>query len=227
MGFILYVLLTFLALVMLGWASRARGRALWFVLFVFGWTISQFNTLIEAAAFAVMPLRDVLIQLCVALVVFALLAALAVACVGKWRGRGEPSRRLNITTIRIAAVVLGYQFLYFAAGTLVWPFVANYYLAKGLPPQILVAALQVPRALIFALPALLWLRTEPRYAPLVLGLSFAVVGGIAPMFPDNPYMPAAIRLAHGVETGSSNFLFGLLIGWLFRPRETAASTPAP
>ena len=221
MMFLLYVLLTFLALVMLGWASPARGRTLWFILFLFGWTISQFNTLIEAVVFAVMPLGNALIQLGVALMAFALLAALAVTCLGKWRGPSEPPVGANVTAIGIVAVLLGYQLLYFGAGTLVWPFVRDYYLAKGLPPQLLVVALQLPRALIFALPALLWLRTGPKYAPLILGAAFAVIGGIAPMFPDNPYMPAPIRLAHGIETGSSNFLFGLLIGWLFRRRGPA------
>jgi hypothetical protein len=221
MMFLLYVLLTFLALVMLGWASPARGRTLWLTLLLFGWTISQFNTLIEAVAFAVMPLRDAVIQLGVALIAFAILAALAVTCVRKWRGPGAPPARIHVTAIGIVAVVLGYQLLYFGAGTFVWPFVADYYLAKGLPPQGLVAALQVPRALIFALPALLWLRTGPKYAAFALGAAFAIMGGIAPMLPDNPYMPAPIRLAHGIETGSSNFLFGLLIGWLFRRREAA------
>ena len=38
------------------------------------------------------------------------------------------------------------------------------------------------------------------------------------MLPDNPYMPPDVRLAHGIETSSSNFLFGLLVGWLLRAK---------
>gem|GEM_PF-2937243 len=48
---LLYVLLNFLGLVMLGWAAQAHGRTLWLVLLVFGWTIRQVNILIEAAVF--------------------------------------------------------------------------------------------------------------------------------------------------------------------------------
>jgi len=45
------------------------------------------------------------------------------------------------------------------------------------------------------------------------------MGGITPMFPDNPYMPVAIRIAHGIETGTSNFVCGLFIAWLFHRLE--------
>jgi hypothetical protein len=30
----------------------------------------------------------------------------------------------------------------------------------------------------------------------------------------NPYMPHEVRMAHLVETASSNFIFGVFIGWL-------------
>jgi hypothetical protein len=48
-----------------------------------------------------------------------------------------------------------------------------------------------------------------------MGLVYGVVGGIAPLLPDNPYMPADIRFYHGIETSVSNFLFGLIVGYLF------------
>jgi hypothetical protein len=218
MMFALYVLLTLAALVLAGAVSPARGRASWLSLLVLGWTVGQFNTLIEAVVFSVMPLRDALFQLAIAFVAVALLAAIAVFLLGKWRGQGPGAVSAAVTWRIIAGVVLGYELLYWTAGTLVWPFVADFYANKPLPAVALIAALQVPRALIFAAAAWPWLRTGPRHAPWVLGTAFAVIGGIAPMFPENPYMPADVRFAHGIETSVSNFLFGLLVGSLLRAK---------
>lgn len=223
MMFSLYVLLTLAALMLAGAVSPARGWTLWLALLVLGWTIGQFSTLIEAVAFAVMPLSHALVQLAIALVALAMLSGIAVLLTGKARGPAAAGVRPNVSPARLASVVIAYELLYFSAGTLVWPFVADFYADKPLPSLALVAALQIPRALIFAAAAWPWLRTGPRHAPLVLGIAFAVIGGIAPMFPDNPYMPADVRLAHGIETSSSNFLFGLLVAWLLRPRPAAAA----
>ncbi len=189
----LYILTTLAALILAAAVSPGRGRKLWLALIALCWGIGQFNTLLEAVVFSVMPASAMAIQLLVSLIPIALLATIAVAVTGKWRGPGPENARPNLA------------------------FVQHFYADKPLPAATLIAALQVPRSLVFVLSALLWLRTGPRHASLVLGVAFALIGGIAPMFPDNPYMPADIRLAHGVETGTSNFLFGLLTGWLLRP----------
>ena len=52
-------------------------------------------------------------------------------------------------------------------------------------------------------------------ALLVLALVYGIVGGVAPLLPDNPYMPPDIRFYHAIETSTSNFLFGLVVGFLF------------
>lgn len=223
MMFGLYVLLTFAALVIAGIASRGGGRALWLALLALGWTVSQFNTLLEAVVFSVMPLANALVQLAVSGIALALLAAMAVILSGRWRRTDAGVARAALSLRNLAVIVCGYELLYWTAGTFVWPFVAQFYANKHLPAVWLVAALQVPRALIFVLAAWSWLRTNPRYAPVVLGLVYSVIGGIAPMFPDNPYMPANIRLAHGIETSVSNFLFGLLVGYVLRPKRDGRS----
>jgi hypothetical protein len=223
MMFGLYVLLTLGALVVAAIASRGGGPKLWLALLVLGWTVSQLNTLLEAVVFSVMPLSDALAQLAVSAVAFALLAAVAVTFSWSWRSSGPASARPDASMRNLVLIALGYEALYWTAGTLVWPFVADFYSDKPLPAVPLVAALQVPRALIFVLAAWLWLRTGPRHAPFVLGIVYSVIGGIAPMFPDNPYMPADVRLAHGIETSVSNFLFGLLVGYLLGPRPAAES----
>jgi len=218
MMFGLYVLFTLAALVLAGAVSRGGGRTLWLALLVLGWTVSQFNTLLEAVVFSVMPIANALAQLAVSALAFAALAAVAVALSGRRRAAGDRDVLPNASLRNFALIIVGYELLYWTAGTFVWPYVADFYANKPLPPVVLVAALQLPRALIFVAAAWPWLRTNPRYAPMVLGIVYAVVGGIAPMFPDNPYMPANVRLAHGIETGSSNFLFGLLVAYVLRWR---------
>jgi hypothetical protein len=218
MMFGLYVLLTLAALILAAAASPGRGRTLWLALLAMGWLVGQFNTLIEAVAFSVMPFANAAVHLAIALVALALLAAIAVTATGKWRGVPARPVQPNVSWQSLAGIVLGYELLYFAAGTFVWPYVAHFYADKAMPSMAFVAALQVPRALIFVAAVWPWLRTGPRHAPWIVGVAFAVIGGIAPMFPDNPYMPLDIRIAHGIETSTSNFLFGLLVGWLLRPK---------
>lgn len=223
MMFLSYVLLNLLALILAAAVSPARARPLWLALIALGWTVGQFNTLIEAVAFSVMPLGAAMLQLAFALVATAILAAIAVTVLGKWRSQAITNVDLNLTPGTLAKIMLAYQLLYWTAGTLVWPFVADFYADNPPPPFYAVAALQIPRALIFVLAAWLWLRTGPRHAPLVLAIVFAVIGAIAPMLPDNPYMPPDVRFAHGIETGASNFLFGLWIAWLMmRPKPPSA-----
>lgn len=40
----------------------------------------------------------------------------------------------------------------------------------------------------------------------------------ARLFLPNPYMPEPVRMAHLVETGSSNFIFGMFLTWLLTAR---------
>ena len=49
---------------------------------------------------------------------------------------------------------------------------------------------------------------------LAVGALFGLVMTAGLLLP-NPYMPYAVRMAHLVETGSSNFLFGVFVAWLF------------
>jgi hypothetical protein len=57
------------------------------------------------------------------------------------------------------------------------------------------------------------LKVQRTETALAIGLLFAVVMNAQLLLP-NPYMPEPVRLAHLIETASSNFIFGVLIGWL-------------
>lgn len=219
MMFAAYLLLNLAVLILLAWASPARGWRLALALLALGWVVGQANGLIEAVFFSVMDLGKAAGIAGFILVIFAVLAGLAVLIAWRWRGESAPPVRPRYTPLRLLGVVAGYELLYFGAGILVFSFVQHFYADKPLPSFGMVAGMQVARALIFAAAVWPWLRTGPRSAPLMLGIAFAVLGGVAPMLPDNPYMPSDVRLAHGIETSVSNFLFGLLTGWLLRARK--------
>jgi len=65
-----------------------------------------------------------------------------------------------------------------------------------------------------------------RHAALALGLAFSVLGGVVPLLPDNPLMPPNIRFAHSIEIGVSNFIFGVILAYLFIPRPAPAGAAA-
>ena len=64
-----------------------------------------------------------------------------------------------------------------------------------------------------ALPMVRMLKGDWRETALAIGVTFALLGNVQLLLP-NPYMPEPVRMAHLLETASSNFLFGLLVGWL-------------
>ncbi|OLD49726.1 MAG: hypothetical protein AUI63_02160 [Gemmatimonadetes bacterium 13_1_40CM_2_60_3] len=56
---------------------------------------------------------------------------------------------------------------------------------------------------------------------LAIGLLFSVVMNAQLLLP-NPYMPEPVRMAHLVETASSNLIFGVFVGWLLTQRHAFA-----
>jgi hypothetical protein len=60
---------------------------------------------------------------------------------------------------------------------------------------------------------------------LLTGAALALLGGVATLMVPNPFIPDATRWAHFVEVGTSNFLFGWLLGWLLTKSVAASSAP--
>ncbi|HMI45168.1 MAG TPA: hypothetical protein VK491_03315, partial [Gemmatimonadaceae bacterium] len=84
---------------------------------------------------------------------------------------------------------------------------------------------QIVRALCWvalALPVVRMLRGQWQETALSLALLFAVVMNAQLLLP-NPYMPEPVRMAHLVETASSNFIFGWLVAWLLTHRQELPS----
>ena len=112
-----------------------------------------------------------------------------------------------------------YLALYYIAGTIIFPFVKDFYATQTLPPPGRLVVMQlVVRGPIFVGICLLLLRLVrlPRWSgALAIGAIFAVLNGVTALLIPNPYLPDAVRWAHFYETTSSNFLFGLIVGWLW------------
>jgi hypothetical protein len=83
---------------------------------------------------------------------------------------------------------------------------------------------QIVRAMCWvaiAIPVMKMLKGDRLETALALGFLFAVVMNSLLLLP-NPYMPESVRMSHLVETASSNFIFGVLVGWLLTERHTVA-----
>jgi len=175
---------------------------------------------------------------------FAIGAALAIVGVlvaallfGKARRGGEgPSIKLNPGISgsewvwKLGAIIIAYELLYFGFGYYVaWkdPAVLAFY--QGTDPGSFFAQMrhvatqtptlipfQVLRALLwaaFSLPVISMLRHKPWLGALLTGLFVSLPMNVPHIVP-NPYMPAAVRTAHFIETVSSTFIFGLVMFWL-------------
>lgn len=223
----LYLVLNLAVLWIVARASSASGWRLILMLFLLGFVAGSANNLVEALFFGVMPTRAIGAAAVPAAIIFAILSPVAVLLSGRWRTAGSaPPVEGGFTPLTLLGVVIAYELLYWGAGTLVYPYIANFYATRSLPPVHLVAAVQIVRSLIFVGAAYPLLKSGLRGAPLVLALVYSVIGGVAPLLPDNPYMPADIRFYHAIETSTSNFLFGLVVGFLFTRRRPAVPVQA-
>jgi hypothetical protein len=219
----LYLLLNLTVLWIAARTSAASGWRLMLMLFLLGFVVGSANNLLEAVVYGVLAPREVMTAAVAAAIIFAILSPVAVLLAGRWRAGNvqSPEQAADLTPLTLLAVVVAYELLYWTAGTLVYPYIADFYATKTIPPVAMIAGLQVVRSLIFLGAVYPLLRSGLRGAPLVLALVYSVIGGAAPLLPENPYMPPDIRFYHGVETSTSNFIFGLVVGFLFTRRRPA------
>jgi len=223
----LYLFLNLAVLWIVARASAANGLRLALMLLLAGFVVGSANSLIEALFFHALRARDLVAAALPAAIVFAVLAPIAVLIAGRWRrgAAASDAGRGGFTPLTLLGVIAAYELLYWSAGTLVFPYIAHFYEARSLPPVYEVAAVQIVRSLVFVGAVYPLLRNGLRSAPIVLALVYSIIGGVAPLLPDNPYMPPDIRFYHGIEVTVSNFIFGLVVGWLFawRPRRPVAA----
>jgi hypothetical protein len=218
--------------------SRWTGWRLVAAVFFVFYGVTTFMPQIESAVFLTRLPPGTLPRLFLMGVLIAVpFSVLAVLILGK-RKAGvvdiRPNSRLvmpasewawKLVVIAVVYVILYFTFGYFIA----WrhPGVAEYY--GGVDPASFLAQMrivlrntpwlvpfQILRALCWvalASPVIRMLKGKWPETALSIGLLFAVVMN-APLLLPNPYMPEPVRMAHLVETASSNFIFGVFVGWL-------------
>ena len=139
---------------------------------------------------------------------------------------------------KLAVIAVAYVILYFTFGYFIaWrnPAVREYYggtdeggfvgqMGRVLRNTPWLIPFQIVRAMCWAalaLPVIRMLKGQWPETALAIGLLFAVVMN-APLLLPNPYMPEPVRMAHLVETTTSNLIFGVFIGWLLTQRHAFA-----
>jgi hypothetical protein len=232
--------------------SRWAGWPLVAAVFVVFYGSTTFMSQIESAVFLTRLPPGTLPRLfLMGVITVAPFSVLAVLLLGKWKADATaptPNERLDMPVgewaWRLALIALVYVALYFTFGYYVaWqnPAVREYY--GGIDEGSFLAHMgsvarhtawlfpfQALRAILWALIALPLIRMMKGRWPetaLAVGLAFAVLMNTKLLLP-NPFMPEVVRRTHLIETASSNFIFGLFVGWLLtRPRRPASAVTAP
>lgn len=213
--------------------SQWSGWNLILTVFIVFFGVSTVMSQIETAYFVTRLPPGMLPRLFLAgLIIAAVFAPLAVVILGKARSQTHETSeqvRLPISTwiLRLFLIVIAYLILYFTFGYFVaWrnPAVREYYggsdpasfishIASLLRNEPMLFLLQAVRALLWTALAVPVIKMTPGdwwRAGLAVALLFGVFM-TAPLLLPNTLMPAEVRMAHLLETASSNFLFGWLI----------------
>lgn len=208
-------------LVGLSMRLRRRGAALAVGLFAVAFGMGHLLNLVEGYVFHVIAGPLTLRLLAMA----ATQLAAACALVAWLARRDEPGDASSApqtawwpSPLRLAIVAALYLVTYFTAGTLVFPFIASFYTPRGLPPVALVAGLQLfVRGPLFGV-IIAWIVAATRGGRAVravwAGAALSLLGGVAPLLIPTPAFPDHVRWAHFIEVSTSNFIFGVLAGWL-------------
>ncbi|MGQ0639229.1 MAG: hypothetical protein ACT4P6_00420 [Gemmatimonadaceae bacterium] len=131
---------------------------------------------------------------------------------------------------KLAVIAVAYVFVYFTFGYFVaWQnsAVPEYYgrvdegsflaqMRSEIRDRPWLPLFQVARAMCWvalALPVILMLKGKRMETVFAIVVLFSVLMNARLLLP-NPYMPESVRMSHLLETASSNFVFGLLVGWL-------------
>lgn len=218
--------------------SRWSGWKLVLTVFIVFYGVSTVMAQIETWYFVTRLPPGMLPRLFLAgLIIAAVFAAFAVLILGKARAHGNAEAARLVMPLskwitKLSLIVIAYIVLYFTFGYFIaWknPSVREYYgggdlvgfiphVASLLRNEPMLFVLQAVRALLWtalAVPVIKMTKGSWWHAGLAVALLFGVFM-TAPLLLPNTLMPTEVRLAHLLETSTSNFLFGWLIVWLLR-----------
>lgn len=208
--------------------SNLKGIGLALSVFTIYYGIGNLNLIVEAIIFDIVNINVVLNSVPGDLMM-AIIISLAIAYLfGKSKVKTEEiefTRRPVLGWIwRVVVGDILYLIFYIAAGlTLinVYPELMKFYDEKTIPPPELIFGTQLVRGLLFVGVAILISMTvnlSLLKKAVLTGLIFSILGGIAPLILPNEEMPSYIRFGHIFEVGISNFLYGLVLGYLLRQK---------
>jgi len=225
--------------------SRWTSWKLILTVFVVFYGVNTLMPQIETAYFITRLPPGMLPRLFLAgLIIGAVFAPLAVLILGKTKAVSSEHLRLQMPAgqwiWKLSLIVIAYVIIYFTFGYFVaWRSAAvrAYYggndpvgfivhITSLLRDEPLLFLLQAVRALLWtalAVPIIKMTKGAWWEAGLAVALLFAVVN--SQLLIPNPLMPVEVRMAHLLETATSNFLFGWLVVFIvtFRSRDRLSS----
>ncbi len=126
---------------------------------------------------------------------------------------------------KFALCDLTYLFLYFAAGTIIFPYVKDFYATQHLPSAGQIVALQLfvrgPMFVLLALALTRMLGLPRTSGAIAVGVVFTFLTGVVPLLTPNPFFPDVVRWVHFAEVTSENFVFAAVVAWLWGPPKLA------
>jgi len=207
--------------------GNGSGFKLASAIFLLFFGIYVFNTQIETIFFQLqIPRIDVIRIILQGLLVTLLFSPLLVLLLGKMHKSDlnvesavQPHFSVMGYIWRFIVCDISYVFLYIIAGAIIFPYIKDFYAdAAHMPEPNKILLMQFFRGLVYivvTLPIIKMTKGRKLETALMVGLQLSILGGIAPLLPPNPYMPAHVRMIHGIEIGISNFMYGAIIGLLF------------
>jgi hypothetical protein len=212
--------------------SEWKGWRLWLALFSIPAVITTVNTL-EGVIFLTNANIDWPGITLLTVAGYALAAALwtaifnrkpALASAADW---SIPARTSPQNLWRFAFCSAVYVFLYILAGTIIFPYVRDYYATQHIPSMGQLVSLQFfvrgPVFVAVCLVLLRMFRLNRWSGAISVGLAFTILSGVATLILPNPFFPDSVRWAHFCEVTSSNFVFGCVVGLVWGRPATATA----
>lgn len=224
------------------WRSRWHGLklvgAVLLVFFGVQTFMSQIETIFFGSAFNIpaAEMRSIVLTGFLTALFFSFLAVIILGKIRQPKEADAPNPlKLSLQgwLARLALLPLVYIVIYFLFGyfiawqspdvrelytgsTAIEPFFAH--LANTIQGNASIIPFQLMRGLFWiglALVVLRMMKGGSWEKAILVGFLFGLLLTTQLMFP-NPYMPASVRLAHFIETSTSTFLYGVLVGMAFR-----------
>ncbi|MDH5476108.1 MAG: hypothetical protein OEX22_10485 [Cyclobacteriaceae bacterium] len=203
--------------------SNVKGYQLSLFVFILYFLIGHFNILIEAYIFNVTDRAETTLHILEGLLVAITFSPIYVYLFKE----NTISITLSFTARSILSwtwrIILGnfiYIIFYIIAGlilTTIYPELLQFYEGKMPSIDLIIKTQLLLRGFIFVAVAILIVRTlhlSLLKKALFIGLVFSILGGIAPLIQPNELMPNYVRMGHLFEVGISNFLYGVVLGFL-------------